>query len=164
MKELQAQVKEFLPKNDNPDEQILKPKYSYKTSILPKFYFTSKEQSQNIFDMQRLLSWKENPSDLRSDVDPEKLDILNIFGPNANMTNLVQENGKIRMLLSLNIFIDIMISENALMEKGQYTKLLQLSLFKGDISFTIREAIREKRVTPFIISLAPMVSPKFVIV
>lgn len=38
--------------------------------------------------------------------------------------------------------------------------MTQLSLFRGDMVTAVREAITEKRVTPLIISLAPMISPK----
>lgn len=50
--------------------------------------------------------------------------------------------------------------EAVLREKGKFSLSNTLSLFKGDINAKIKKAVEERRVTPWIIMMAPMVSPK----
>lgn len=96
LKEIQAQVTEFLPIDGNSKNEIIKVKKPQKF-FLSNFYSGTKKQSQIISDLRRLLSWKESPNDTiiteNCSIEP---DILDIYGPNILMTNLVQANGKYR--------------------------------------------------------------------
>lgn len=46
------------------------------------------------------------------------------------------------------------------MEKKKYICNQHISLWKGDIAETLRKAIKNGTVNPWLISMAPMVSPK----
>lgn len=94
LKEIQADVTEFLPKDINTEKDGVKPQKMSK-SILQNFYSTTKQRSQ-ITDMQRLLSWRENPSDVIKENSDAQPDILDMFGPNINTIKIVEAIGKFR--------------------------------------------------------------------
>lgn len=51
-------------------------------------------------------------------------------------------------------------SESLNVEKKNFTANQHLSLWKGDLNEKIKEAIDKECVTPWLINMAPMVSPK----
>lgn len=53
-----------------------------------------------------------------------------------------------------------MVTEENNLRAGKSHRAHHISLWIGDIAETIKEAIEKDDVTPFLISLAPMVSPK----
>uniref|UniRef100_A0A6P7G133 Gem-associated protein 5-like isoform X3 n=1 Tax=Diabrotica virgifera virgifera TaxID=50390 RepID=A0A6P7G133_DIAVI len=108
--------------------------------LLPKFY--GGKNIKAITDLRKIFRWKENQETEGPDEIRKINDVLNIFGTDDAMINLVREN-------------EIMHQK-----KGKYDYISTLSLFRGDLSTTIQEAIDARRVTPQIIALAPMVSPK----
>lgn len=56
----------------------------------------------------------------------------------------------------------VFLLENRHKEKSKFVCAQHLSLWKGDLNETLKEAIEKNAVTPWLISLAPMVSPKSV--
>ncbi|XP_074038837.1 gem-associated protein 5 isoform X2 [Leptinotarsa decemlineata] len=124
-------------------EEMHKEKKITKSVILPIFN-TSRSSSHVVSDIRRLMKWKENPESVEpSAEDRRHPDILDVFGASK-----------------ADMFKVISMNENIHKSKGKFFNNTVLSLFKGDISTSIKEAIEEKRVTPYILSLAPMVSPK----
>lgn len=95
-KELQLRATELLlPKTDNSEQDSPKSKKPPKSSpLLPAFYSISKRQSQSIDDLRKLLAYKENPNDIITENITDEPSILDIFGANINMKNLVIYNGK----------------------------------------------------------------------
>lgn len=51
------------------------------------------------------------------------------------------------------------LAEELYMKKGKIAQASHISLWRGDISETIKAAIANGSVTPFLINIAPMVSP-----
>lgn len=95
VKELQSRTTGLVvQKTDISEQDSLKPKKPPKTSLLPVFYSISKRQSQSIADLRKLLLFKENPCDILPYDITNEPSILDIFGPNTNMKNLVNLNGK----------------------------------------------------------------------
>ncbi|KAG5877680.1 hypothetical protein JTB14_003835 [Gonioctena quinquepunctata] len=141
LKELAAESTDTLPKTEPLPEETAKVKRVSKSVLLPNFY-TGKNTSQIVADLKKLLMWKEDPQSVERQVgDCGKADILDIFGTNSDMMKLISKNETIQK------------------QRGKYNMNAMLTLFRGDISTSIKEAIQEKRVTPWLISLAPMVSP-----
>lgn len=93
LKEVHARVAEYSQKDGNPEEEIMKPKKTSKSRLLPKFYSIVKRQT--IPDLRKLLSWKENPSDFIPENNTDEPDILEIFGPNENIKNVLKINGEL---------------------------------------------------------------------
>ncbi|XP_072382059.1 uncharacterized protein [Diabrotica undecimpunctata] len=128
-----------LPKEE-PDEETAKITKEVKNYLLPKFY--GGKDMKAIMDLRKIFKWKENQETEEPDEIRKSNDVLNIFGTDEAMINLVRENELMHQ------------------KRGRYNFISTLSLFRGDLSTTIQEAIDAKRVTPQIIALAPMVSPK----
>ncbi|KAJ8984371.1 hypothetical protein NQ317_003519 [Molorchus minor] len=123
-------------------DEPAKAKKSNKNNLLPVFY-SAKDTTQTVADLRKLLSWKEGLYDIDGDGrNGEESDLINIFGSNEDMLKIINRN------------------ETSLKSRGKHNLLGTLSLFKGDISSTIKEAIDKKRVNSWIIMMAPMVSPK----
>lgn len=93
LKEAYARIAEYSQKDGNPEEEIVKPKKIPKSRLLPKFYSTVKRQT--IPDLRKLLLWKENPSDFIRENNTDEPDILEIFGPNENIKNVLKINGEL---------------------------------------------------------------------
>ncbi|XP_060517514.1 gem-associated protein 5-like isoform X2 [Cylas formicarius] len=129
---LTKEATDLLPKIKQTENEMNQKssKNSSKSQILPVFY-TPKETTQ-ASDLRQLLSQK-------SSGEPSA---LQLFGSREDMLKIVDANIK-----TLN-------------SRGKYQSSNTLSLWKGDINCAIKDAIKEKRVTPWILSLCPMVSPK----
>lgn len=93
-KKMQAHVTEFATKEPNLDPETVK---KTKSTLLSIFYSNTKNTAHGVTDLKRLLSWKENPSDIVKETDHKEADIIDIFGPNMNMIELVKANGKVTM-------------------------------------------------------------------
>lgn len=94
-----------IPSKDNHPEEVVRPKKP-SSSLLPNVHFTSKDQSQLISEMRKLLSLRENPSD--AEEHNGKPNLLSFFGSNDNMKNFVNANGKfIKKILNEKVFNEI---------------------------------------------------------
>lgn len=58
------------------------------------------------------------------------------------------------------LVFSISFVEEKHLKSGKRLQAHHISLWKGNIAETIKQAIADGTVTPFLISLAPMVSPK----
>ncbi|XP_076270678.1 gem nuclear organelle associated protein rigor mortis [Rhynchophorus ferrugineus] len=94
-------------------------------------------------DLKKFLYYKtmNNAEELTTDVSG-----------NADLLDALGAQSRFQQVLERNI--------SNLKQSGQYPNSDMLSLLNGDIQATIMEAIDQKRVTPWIITLCPMVSDR----
>ncbi|XP_057667070.1 gem-associated protein 5-like [Diorhabda carinulata] len=127
-----------LKKGEN--DTIAQKEKKTKSLLLPKFYYLRDNSVSS--DLRRLLQWKEDPESVAPMPSYCTNEVLNIFGSDETMREVIEKN------------------ENCLKQKGKHVLSSTLSLFRGDITAQVKEAIDEKRVDRWIISLAPMASTK----
>ncbi|XP_017772200.1 PREDICTED: gem-associated protein 5 [Nicrophorus vespilloides] len=87
-------------------------------------------------DCRNLIAHRENPD------SNEKSSVLKLFGTPENLSELLHEQ----------------MNEN--LAKHKYTGFVNVALYNGNIGDAIKEAMQKDQLNPWLISLAPMVSPK----
>lgn len=92
----------------------------------------------------------------------KKPDILKLFGDRNDVTALLDYERKYDGFLGNVFYVSVFLLENRHKERGKFVCSQHLSLWKGDFNEALKEAIERNAVTPWLISLAPMVSPKSV--
>ncbi|KAJ8945096.1 hypothetical protein NQ318_005277 [Aromia moschata] len=114
---------DLVPKKEKASsEEATKVKKTNKNNLLPNFY-SPKDNSEIVADLHKLLSWKENSQSNEPQVDQDS-SILKIFGSSADMLKIIQTN------------------EASHKARGKYNLRSTLSLFRGDISTTIKRGYR----------------------
>ncbi|CAH1174063.1 unnamed protein product [Phaedon cochleariae] len=140
LKKMMIESADLLPKIKKPQDSATIVKKTNKNVLLPKFPIAA---GQSVDGLRKLLQWKEDPSSVESSTENGgELTVFDVFGTNKDMLKLVNTN------------------ETVHKQNGKYSLNAMLTMFRGDLSSTIKEAIDEKRVDQWIISLAPMVSSK----
>ncbi|KAJ8926424.1 hypothetical protein NQ314_021212 [Rhamnusium bicolor] len=140
--EKKSECNSSLPKVEKAPEELVKPKKSNKSNnIFPNLYPPT-DPSDIVCDLRKLLEWKESLNSTEKGDGDHGPNILSLFGNSDRVLKLMDLNACIHK------------------QRGKHKLNSILSLIKGDISATIKEAIEERRVTPWIITMAPMVSPK----
>jgi gem associated protein 5 len=110
-----------------------------KNSIVPPFYVSNDENiSAQVAEMRKVLASGES---LVENVD-NSLDPLQLFGTKQQVSQLLDAN------------------YDQQKKEGKHKSCEMISLWKGNLEDHIQDAINENRVTPTLIVLAPMVSPK----
>ncbi|XP_018568237.1 gem-associated protein 5 isoform X2 [Anoplophora glabripennis] len=141
IKEITKEQMDLLPKAEKPQEEPTPKNKATKNNLLPNFFYP-KDTPQVIDDLKKLFLWKEGSHNVEAGGGDNNCNILKVFGSKSDMLDVIERN------------------DTAHREKGKFSLSNTLSLFKGDIGSKIKKAVDEKRVNPWMITMAPMVSPK----